>query len=114
MKIPSEIKVAGVTYSVVEKDVVIIDGCSEYIGLCCHSESRIEILSSLSQTRKEQVFIHELVHAILNEAGYKEHDEDLVSRFSIIAHQVILDNPLVDSDTIEVESKEGVRLEIRN
>ncbi len=39
------------------------------------------------------MLIHELTHAMLQEAGYKEQDEDLVTRFSIILHQVLIDNP---------------------
>ncbi|WP_244905652.1 hypothetical protein [Listeria newyorkensis] len=89
--IPSEVKVAGVIYNVVEKDLVVV-GESAVLGSCDFDKTEIELKTGMSQTRKEQVFIHELTHAILFEAGFTEHDEDLVDRFAIVAHQVLKDN----------------------
>ncbi|PNP88241.1 hypothetical protein BMT55_15685 [Listeria newyorkensis] len=88
---PSEVKVAGVIYNVVEKDLVVV-GESAVLGSCDFDKTEIELKTGMSQTRKEQVFIHELTHAILFEAGFTEHDEDLVDRFAIVAHQVLKDN----------------------
>ena len=90
--IPDSVKVAGVVYQVKTVPFVEIDSNRNYQGACRHSETIIEILDSLSDDRKEQVFIHELTHAILNEAGYSEHDEALAERFSVILHQVLKDN----------------------
>lgn len=92
--IPGKVKVAGVVYTVTEQEVIEINGNRNYQGACDCGQTEIQILSSLSESRKEQVFVHELVHAILNEAGYDEHDEELVTRFSIGLHQVLKDNPL--------------------
>jgi len=92
--IPSAVKVAGVQYEVVEKDFIEIDGNRNYQGACWYGESTIEILSDLSPTKKEQVFIHELVHACLKEAGFDEQDEDTVNRLGIVLHQVLKDNKL--------------------
>jgi hypothetical protein len=92
--IPTEVKVAGVTYKVLEKEYVVIDHNKNYAGSCCYNESEINVLNTLSGTRKEQVFVHELVHAILMEAGYDEHDEDQVNRIGIVLHQVLKDNNL--------------------
>ncbi|KGL45412.1 hypothetical protein EP56_07595 [Listeriaceae bacterium FSL A5-0209] len=91
---PNEIKVGGMIYSVVEKEAVIIDDDRNHAGKCNYTECQIELLSSLNPLRKEQTFFHELTHAILYEAGYMydEHDEDLVDRFAIVAHQVFKDN----------------------
>ena len=88
-----QVKVCGVTYDVEwDKEIVIIDGDAHYIGSCDQNNTKIEILNELSQERKNQVFVHELTHAMLNEANYKEHDEELVERLSIILHQVLKDN----------------------
>jgi Zn-dependent peptidase ImmA (M78 family) len=92
--IPAEVKVAGVTYKVLEKEYVEFEQNKNYAGSCCYNESEINVLNTLSGTRKEQVFVHELVHAILMEAGYDEHDEDQVNRIGIVLHQVLKDNNL--------------------
>jgi Zn-dependent peptidase ImmA (M78 family) len=92
--IPTEVKVAGVTYKVLEKEYVEIEQNKNYAGSCCYNESEINVLNTLSDTRKEQVFVHELVHAILMEAGYDDHDEDQVNRIGIVLHQVLKDNNL--------------------
>lgn len=103
--IPNKVKVAGIEYTVAEKDVVEIGENKNYQGACRFVTSEIEILNSLSESRKEQVFVHELVHAILNEAGYDEHDEDMVNRVGIVLHQVIKDNYLYFGDKEVLETK---------
>jgi Zn-dependent peptidase ImmA (M78 family) len=90
--IPNKVKVAGVEYQVKEVPFVEIEHNRNYQGACRYSESTIEILNSLSKDRKEQVFVHELLHAIFNEAGYNDHEEDMVNRLGIILHQVLKDN----------------------
>lgn len=92
--LPEKVKVAGIEYQVKQVPIVEVDSNRNYQGLCNHMKAEIEILESLADERKEQVFIHELTHAMLNESGYGEHDEDFVTRFSIILHQVLKDNDL--------------------
>lgn len=92
--IPKQVKVAGVTYLVEEKEVVIIDGDSKHMGSCTYTNSTIELLDSLNSERKEETFVHELFHAILNEEGFDDHDEDLVNRASKVLYQVLKDNDL--------------------
>lgn len=84
--------VAGITYSIEEKDNVIIDGNSRYAGSCDSENAIIEIKADLTNERKEETFVHELLHAILFEAGYAEHDEELVMRASKVLYQVLKDN----------------------
>ncbi|EJL5221480.1 ImmA/IrrE family metallo-endopeptidase [Listeria monocytogenes] len=86
-----KIKVGGIWYEIKEVTAVDIAGDKNYLGACDYDNQTIEILESLPETRKRQVLIHELTHAILYEAGYQEHDEELVERFSIVAYQVIED-----------------------
>lgn len=92
--IPKQVKVAGVNYSVEERDCVIIDGNSKYMGSCTYTNSTIELLNSLNDERKEETFVHELFHAILNEAGFDDHDEELVNRASKVLYQVLKENDL--------------------
>lgn len=90
---PTKVIVAGVNYTVTEKDYVEINDNANALGLCVYDKSVIEVKSTMSGDRKEEVFIHELFHAILFEAGFDEHDEDMVNRASKVLYQVLKDNP---------------------
>lgn len=85
-------KVGAIDYEVKDMDYVEIDDNKNYIGKCTYTNSTIEIVKGLSKTRREQTLIHELLHAMLNEAGISNHDEDLVNRLGIVLHQFIIDN----------------------
>lgn len=87
-----EVKVAGVTYRVIEKPFVEIDENKNYLGACYYSTTEIVILETLSDERKDDVLFHELTHAIFHEAGYEEQDEDMINRIGKVFHQVIKDN----------------------
>lgn len=45
-------------------------------------------------TKKEQTFVHELLHACFNEAGFNEQDEDMINRVGVMLYQVLKDNYL--------------------
>ena len=101
-----KVKVGGVHYTVEkDKEVVIIGGSTEYYGMCSYDDSRIEILKGLSEDREKECFAHELVHAMLFEAGFSDHDEDFVKRLGIVLNQVLQDNDFsFMRDEIETES----------
>lgn len=88
------IKVGGVHYEVNEVDYVEIDGDRNFNGACWYTPLRIDMVKSLTPQKKKIVLAHELTHAILFEAGFKEQDEDMVDRISKILLQVIQDNDL--------------------
>lgn len=99
--IPNKVKVAGIDYQVIKKPYVEINNNRSYRGKCESNLGVIELSEGMGTDVEEQVFVHELVHACLDQAGYDEHDEDLVNRFSIVLHQVLKDNKIVfenDSD----------------
>ena len=87
-----KIKVGGITYSIVEQDFVEINGNRNYLGSCDYDNATINVLKELCDEKKEQVIVHELTHAIFHEAGYDEHDEDMVNRIGLMLHQVLKDN----------------------
>ena len=87
------VKVAGMLYSVSEVEYVIIDGSVNYAGSCDYNNTHIEIREDLPQARKDETFVHELMHAAFYEAGYDEHDEEMIDRVSKVWHQVLKDNP---------------------
>lgn len=93
-----EIKVGGLTYEVVEEEhFASSDDDRNLWGYCDYEKLTIKIRKSLSAQKKKQVLIHELTHAIFHEAGYKEQDEDMINRVSLILFQVIQDNRLFNA-----------------
>lgn len=92
--LPNKVKIAGIEYEVREKEYVEFNENANALGVCVYDKALIEVKSTMSNERKEEVFVHELFHAILNEAGFDEHDEDLVNRASKVLYQVLKDNDL--------------------
>lgn len=103
MKIPETVKVGGVVYDVIPKSFIELDGDRNYQGLCDFQNTKISILSSISDERIQQTFFHELTHAIFYEAGFEQQDEDVINRIGIVLHQVISDNFIKDLGTISLE-----------
>lgn len=87
-----KINVSGVNYKI--KQVNELDNDPNCLGLCIYHESLILLKSNLSYERKKQILVHELLHAMLYESGYTEHDEQLVNNLAICLNQVINHNDL--------------------
>lgn len=92
--LPTSVKVAGIDYQVKEVDTVIIGNSTSYAGSCAYESSEIQILNCLSEGKKEQTLVHEILHACFHEAGFDEQDEDVVNRVGIVLYQVLKDNDL--------------------
>lgn len=92
LTIPETVRVGAVDYNVNFADAIIIDGDANYAGACSLGDGTIQILSSLSEQGKLITFMHELTHAIFEQAGYDEHDENMIDRISKILLQVLRDN----------------------
>ncbi|MFE8697970.1 ImmA/IrrE family metallo-endopeptidase [Cytobacillus sp. FJAT-53684] len=88
--VPEKVNVAGIEYSVME--VKGLANKHEKMGCVRYGPAEIELDAEMSQERKEQVFVHELLHACFFEAGYTEQDEDAVNRVSAVLYQVLKDN----------------------
>ncbi|HGN7345485.1 TPA: hypothetical protein ACKW5K_002708 [Staphylococcus aureus] len=87
-----DINVCGVKYKIVQLEDV--DNNPNCLGLCIYKDSLIQLKRGLSYERKKQILIHELLHAMMYEAGYEEHDEELVNNLSIVINQVISQNDI--------------------
>ncbi|MBN6206375.1 hypothetical protein JYK21_07910 [Ralstonia pickettii] len=90
--IPKQVKIAGIEYNVAE-----IEGINERfntLGQINYHKGLIELDSDLSQSRKEQTFVHEILHGCFLEAGYEEQDEEVINRVGIVLYQVLKDNEL--------------------
>ena len=57
-------------------------------------KSTIEIDNGLSNERKEQTLVHEILHACFKDAGFEDQDEDVINRVGIVLYQVLKDNKL--------------------
>jgi hypothetical protein len=96
VSIPNKVNVAGINYDVKETDNLSLDhGLG---GQILYEKGLIKIDSSMCEDKKEQIFVHEVLHSIFNEAGYDEQDEDQVNRLSIVLYQVLKENKLYFGD----------------
>jgi hypothetical protein len=86
----NKFRVGGIDYTV-ELVPQLVERHNLY-GQVTYKDSHIQIDDSLSLTRTNEVIIHELTHAIFNEAGYVEQDEEMVRRIASVLHQVLRDN----------------------
>lgn len=86
----NKIRVGGIDYTI-EMVPQLAERYNLY-GQVTYDDSHIQIDDSLSLTRTNEIIIHELTHAIFYEAGYKDHDEELIDRISSVLHQVLRDN----------------------
>lgn len=89
---PNKIQVGGIGYAVQTVPFVEIDQNRNYQGACRPRLAVIEVLNDLAEDRQKQVLAHELIHAMMFEAGINDHDEDMVERLGIVFHQVLKDN----------------------
>lgn len=91
MIIPKKIKVGGKTYRV---DITNkLD-----LGISCVSAEILynDLVIRVSPQAKEKMesdFLHEVVHAILDHLGYRNHDEKKVDEMAQSLYMVIKDNP---------------------
>lgn len=88
------VKVGQLIYDVTQCPVIVIGEDRNYQGSCSYTNTEINILDSLSEERKKDVFFHELTHAIFYEAGFEDQDEDMINRVAKIIHQVVKENSL--------------------
>ena len=84
-------RIGAVDYEI--KEVADLhDKGEELLGCVTYDDCLIRIDSALSDERKRNIIIHELLHAMLYEAGYDEQDEELVRRLGNVLAQVLRDN----------------------
>lgn len=87
-KIPKKFNLFGETYIV--KYVVKIDE-EDSVGEYDPEKNTIKIKKGLLPEQQVQTFLHEIVHCILDNLGYKNlhEDEILVDTFAKALHQVL-------------------------
>jgi len=94
MKIPDTITVAGITYTIEEKepDAVELD-YGRLMGSQCGSHNIICIRKTLNEQQKKQALLHEVTHAICDALHVSDQqiwiDERFVESFSQLLFQVV-------------------------
>jgi len=94
--LPQSVIVAGIKYDVAIKpnaEMLTEEEDHTLLGECNYFDNHIHVNEIACDQRKEQVFIHELTHAIFFEAGIEEQDEDMINRVGKVLYQVMKDNP---------------------
>lgn len=89
--LPSTFRIGSVDYNV-EEVADLHDKGQELLGWVTYHDTLIRIDSEVSNGRKKNVLIYELLHAMLYEAGYDEQDEEMVRRLGNVLTQVLTDN----------------------
>jgi hypothetical protein len=90
--IPKKFSLAGHTINVVNVPRSKWKHGKDCVGMWLPDQYKIELLGSLRGTNRQQVFLHEAVHAILDVAGYYDmsSDEALVDRVSHLLHHMLV------------------------
>lgn len=91
MTIPNKLKVGGKVYAV-SVTACIKSGSLNCAGEIDYSELKIRIVPG-EPDKMEAVLLHEMMHALADHLGYKEHDEQQIDALANALHMVIKDNP---------------------
>lgn len=92
MKIPDKIKIGGKIYAVEQTENLRL-GALNCTGECDYENLKIRLVPYTCEGKKQADFIHEVVHAIADNLGYKQQDEQAVEAFAQALYAVIKDNP---------------------
>lgn len=72
--LPEKVAILGLDYKV--EVVEVVDGQEALWGKIDYENLSIRIDASLSDARKQQTLLHEILHGILEELGYRKLNED--------------------------------------
>ena len=86
MELPNVVDILGIPYEVVTEEME--DGEE---GCISPKKQRITLREGMCEEKRTQVYLHELVHGILDQLGYSElyEDEHLVQGLAIGLHQAL-------------------------
>jgi len=97
MKIPEQIRIGSMVYSVTRTDEFILVDHKECMGDIDYLKKTIRIKRGIQDSQGEQeTLLHEIIHGITHERnfGYNNNDEETVTEeLARGLHQIILDNP---------------------
>lgn len=101
MKIPKQIKIGGLVYTIEKSEKVTNEGGN--FGSTHHRKQRIFLDPSETVQMSENTFVHEILHAIWYQAGLKSRyqkdhpgfEEEVVDALSNGLYQVLKDNKML-------------------
>ena len=99
MKIPKQIKIGGFMFNVKESKQIAIEGNG--YGSTHHTTQTIYIDPDSTPQKKEQTFLHEMMHGIWNQVGLNKREythkqeEEIIDALSHGLYQVLKDNKLL-------------------
>lgn len=93
-------RIGCINYTIVIADSLVDEEGNEIFGQCAYDTSEIQILSRLSAQTKLATLWHEIVHAILIDCGYADHDEQMVSALAHGILSVLKNNPKIEVEDL--------------
>jgi len=89
--VPRRFQLAGHTIKVVTVPAKRWKHGKNYIGIWIPDQYRIELISTIKGTHRQQTFAHEVIHAMLDIAGHEElsRKEPLVDRLGHLLQQML-------------------------
>lgn len=104
MRIPQQIKIGGFDYHVERVDGSFLSNGVALDGEHSFSNKTIKVGTNGCPDYQDLVFIHEVCHAIIAHYTPKvEQDEEFVEQFSKGLYQVLIDNPTIIADEVEID-----------
>lgn len=92
MQIPNKVKIGRKIYTVKLTNNLKL-GSAYCSGECDYEQLEIRLTLDTCENKKQSDFVHEIVHAIADNLGYKNHDEQAIEAFAQALYAVIQDNP---------------------
>ena len=91
MKIPEKLKVGGLYYDVEITNQMYL-GAANVSAEIMYDDLKIHIAPN-PEPRMQADFVHEMLHAICHNLGYREHDEKKIDELAQALYAVFVDNP---------------------
>ena len=93
--LPKQVRVGAINYQVEIYQDADLEKIlkSPLIGACWYRLAKIGVAAGTSEQVLPAVLIHELIHAILDQAGVTKQDEQMVIALSYGLVQMLQDNP---------------------
>lgn len=89
---PGTIILGGIPYTLAFETTIIDDGIS-LLGQINYTEQTIRIRSSLPPQTAALTIIHEVVHGLLTQLGFRDHDEQFIEQLSYALSGLLYANP---------------------
>lgn len=90
MKIPGNVKIGGISYTVSYVERLTEPDSTAEID---YDAATIELRKGMNMQRQHRDFLHEVFHAIHDNLGYYKHNEKQIDELAGALYQVIVDNP---------------------